>query len=79
MLCAPAIQFRVHRAEDRAAPSGDVVASVRGVLDLPDDELDYASAKIAFDSLIDPEFDRGAGRLENIREKGCHWSGMGSY
>ena len=38
----------------------DVVASVRRVLDLPDDELDYASAKIAFNSLIDPEFDQEA-------------------
>jgi regulator of sirC expression with transglutaminase-like and TPR domain len=42
-----------------AAPSG-AVEIVRRVLSLPDDELDYAEAKLAFDRAIDPAIDADA-------------------
>lgn len=59
MLCAPALQFQAGLAATRVAPPSGIIARVRKVLDLPDEELDYAAAKITFDSLIDPNFDRG--------------------
>lgn len=46
-----------------AAPSG-VVEIVRQILSLPDDELDYAEAKLAFDRVIDPTIDADAALAE---------------
>lgn len=38
----------------------DVVEKVRAVLALPDEQLDYARAKLAFDKIIDPSIDEKA-------------------
>lgn len=35
----------------------DIVAAVRAILSVPDDELDYARAKLAFDGLVDPSLE----------------------
>lgn len=43
-----------------AVERSDPVAVVRAVLDQPDEELDYARAKIAFDRLIDPTIDEAS-------------------
>jgi regulator of sirC expression with transglutaminase-like and TPR domain len=64
LFSAPAIQMHLRRASsDRAElpdKAPDVVSAVRSVLEVPDDQLDYARAKVALDELIDPDFDRAA-------------------
>jgi regulator of sirC expression with transglutaminase-like and TPR domain len=40
-----------------AGSGSDAVSAVRAVLSLPDEELDYARAKVAFDKLVDASFD----------------------
>lgn len=46
------------------------VETVRAILERPDDELDYASAKIAFDRLVDPSIDEAwvLGELDRLTE-----------
>jgi regulator of sirC expression with transglutaminase-like and TPR domain len=66
MLHAPAFPCDIHSA---ALPPGDLVLSgtaalVSDVLEQPDDRLDYLNAKIAFDALVDPDFDQDWVRAE---------------
>lgn len=42
------------QAGANAQPSSDPAAVVRNVLSVPDDQLDYGRAKLAFDRIIDP-------------------------
>jgi regulator of sirC expression with transglutaminase-like and TPR domain len=62
MLHAPAFSCDFRRA---APPSveqarANPVEVVAGILDLPDDQLDYLTAKIAFDRLVDSSIDEAA-------------------
>lgn len=53
------------------------VAAVEAVLSLPEEELDYARAKIAFDRIIDPSIDEGwvLAELERLTEKARQLAG----
>src|SRR5689334_14053687 len=57
VLSASAIQMHVRRVNhDRTGPP-DIVSAVRCILEVSDDKLDYAKAKVALDALIDPDID----------------------
>ena len=60
MLLAPAIAWNFDYGElaVNVGPERDPVSAVRAVLGQMDSALDYAKAKVAFDRLIDPAFDR---------------------
>jgi regulator of sirC expression with transglutaminase-like and TPR domain len=65
--------------ETFTAPSG-AVEVVRQVLSLPDDQLDYAEAKIAFDCAIDPSIDADAvlSELDSMEAKARELAGTAS-
>lgn len=73
MLLAPAIDVRFSRAEipPDAVSTVDPLAVVRAVLAVPDNQLDYARAKLAFDRIIDPAFDQSIvmGQLDRLAER----------
>lgn len=54
VLHASARQYNFQQSSSPSTGGDEVVAAVRRILDAPDDQLDYAKAKIAFDRLIDP-------------------------
>lgn len=72
-----AASAHAHRAAD--APS-EAVGVVRRVLSLPDEELDYARAKLAFDQVVDPTFDSDAvlAELDEMTERARQLAGPGS-
>jgi len=56
-----AINLQIRRDQRTVTPcSEDIAANVRRVLEVPDANLDFARAKIAFDALIDPQIDQAA-------------------
>lgn len=57
VLCASATQVRFRRASAAIAQLPEIAEIVRRTLDVPDEQLDYARAKIAFDRLVDPSLD----------------------
>jgi regulator of sirC expression with transglutaminase-like and TPR domain len=57
------VRMPTHRAANLDM-SPDVVATVQSVLSLPDDELDYARAKLTFDRIIDASIDIDATMAE---------------
>lgn len=68
------VAVRVRWNSEHATQTRDPVEAVRAVLSTSDDELDYASAKVEFDSLIDPPHDTGntlavLGRMANEAER----------
>ncbi len=72
MLNAPAIsvQFKRPPKSDRIV---DPVETVRSVLVVPDNELDYAQAKLAFDRIVDPLIDEDSVFLELNRMTETAW------
>lgn len=58
----------------------DAVEAVRAVLSLPDDQLDYARAKLALDKIIDPSVDVDAtlAELDRMAKKARRLAGLGA-
>lgn len=73
MLLASAIDVRFSRSEIPSATklAREPISVVRSVLATPDDELDYAGAKLAFDHIVDPAFDQSIvmGQLDRLAER----------
>lgn len=63
-----------------AGTAPDAVAIVRAVLSAPDDELDYARAKLAFDELIDPDIESNAAvkTIDRLSETARRLAGDGA-
>ena len=62
MLHAPAFSCDIRRAAPppiTPAPAGPAEV-VAGILDLPDGQLDYLTAKMAFDRIVDPTIDEAS-------------------
>lgn len=60
MLDASAIELDFHRRGATGldpVPRSDPANVIKRVLEVPDDRLDYADAKLTFDSLVDPDID----------------------
>lgn len=71
MFSASAIRCDFRRSAPlRSRPFNDSAAVISKVLGMADDELDYASAKITFDTLVDPNFDQDAvhAQLDQLTE-----------
>jgi regulator of sirC expression with transglutaminase-like and TPR domain len=63
-----------------APPPGDVPALVRAILARPDEELDYARAKLALDRIIDPalDADRVLAAIDRLAEAASRLAGAGA-
>lgn len=71
---AAAISFEFRRSLPQSAMAAGPAAVVSEVLEAPDDSIDYASTKITFDSLIDPDFDADVVRTQLDRLTEAAWS-----
>lgn len=70
VLRAATLFFLAIASCSAAAPASTPTDIVRGVMSLPDDQLDYGRAKLAFDRIVDPSLNADAALAEIDRLAG---------